>query len=107
MQSYDHFTADRQIARERSVRRKCGNKKTVMSAGYILSRRQDNTQNIMQANMDLGSEGAAMGDIVERPQTVWGTYRETLVLRRQSLVVYSNFSLSQSIIWLDLQNIED
>lgn len=81
MQSYDHSTADRQIARERSVRRKCGNKKTVMSAGYILSRRQDNTQNIMHANMELVSEGAAMGDIVERPQTVWGTYRETPVYK--------------------------
>jgi len=61
----------------------------------------------MHANMELVSEGAAMGDIVERLQRVWGTYRETPVLKRRSLVVYSNFSLSQSIIWLDLQNIED
>jgi len=36
----------------------------------------------MHANMDLVSEGAAMGDIVERLQTVWGTYRETPVYKK-------------------------
>ena len=40
---------------------------------------RDDKQNMMPVTIELVTNGASMGDIIERLKTIWGSYRETPV----------------------------
>ena len=76
---YDQTTADRQIARTRSVRENRDEAQVQALLERLVEVAQDEGQNIMPVTIELVKAGATMGDIVEKLKTVWGTYRETPV----------------------------
>jgi len=76
---YDPSTAARQIARTKKVRTERDNAKVEVLLGKLAELAKDENQNIMPVTVELVSEGATMGDIVEKLKAVWGTYRETPV----------------------------
>jgi methylmalonyl-CoA mutase N-terminal domain/subunit len=76
---YDQSTADRQIARTRRVRAERDNALVARLLDRLVEVARDETQNIMPITIELVSNGATMGDIVEKLKGLWGTYRETPV----------------------------
>jgi methylmalonyl-CoA mutase N-terminal domain/subunit len=73
---YDQSTADRQIARTRRVRAERDNALVARLLDRLVEVARDETQNIMPITIELVSNGATMGDIVEKLKGLWGTYRE-------------------------------
>jgi 2-hydroxyisobutanoyl-CoA mutase large subunit len=76
---YDQSTADRQIARTRRVRAERDNALIERLLDQLVAVARDESQNIMPITVELVTNGATMGDIVEKLKTLWGTYRETPV----------------------------
>ena len=73
---YDTGTADRQIARTRTVRAKRDEAEINRLLEQLMAVAKDETQNVMPVTIDLVRAGATMGDIVETLRDLWGTYRE-------------------------------
>jgi methylmalonyl-CoA mutase N-terminal domain/subunit len=76
---YDQSTAERQIARTRRVRAERDNALIGRLLERLLEVARDESQNIMPVTIELVSNGATMGDIVEKLKGLWGTYRENPV----------------------------
>jgi methylmalonyl-CoA mutase cobalamin-binding domain/chain len=76
---YDPTTERRQIERLHHVRRARNNAKVQALLNKLVDIAKDDTQNLMPVTIELVSEGASMGEIVEKLKTLWGTYRETPV----------------------------
>jgi 2-hydroxyisobutanoyl-CoA mutase large subunit len=76
---YDARTAERQLARLRRVRAERDEKKVQALLDRLVETAKDERQNIMPVTIELVSQGATMGDIIEKLKGVWGTYRETPV----------------------------
>ena len=76
---YDTSTADRQIARTRTVRAKRDETENTRLLEQLIAVAKDETQNVMPGTSDLVRAGATMGDIVETLRDLGGTYRENPV----------------------------
>jgi methylmalonyl-CoA mutase cobalamin-binding domain/chain len=76
---YDPSTAERQIARTRSVRATRDEARVQRLLDALAETARDPTKNIMPLTVELVENGATMGDIVEKLKGVWGAYRETPV----------------------------
>ncbi len=76
---YDQTTADRQIARTRSVRETRDEARVQALLDDLVAAARDDSTNIMPVTIDLVKSGATMGDIVEKLKVIWGVYRETPV----------------------------
>jgi methylmalonyl-CoA mutase N-terminal domain/subunit len=76
---YDPSTAERQIARTRRVRAERDSAKVQRLLEKLVEVAKDESQNIMPITIELVTNGATMGDIVEKLKGLWGTYRENPV----------------------------
>ena len=76
---YDPATAERQIARTRSVRQNRDPDRIDWLLAELVEVATQPGRNILPITIDLVRAGATMGDIVETLKGVWGTYRETPV----------------------------
>ncbi len=76
---YDPGTAERQIARTRSVRAGRDERQVQALLDKLLETARDENANIMPVTIELVKAGATMGDIVEKLKTLWGVYQETPV----------------------------
>ena len=76
---YDPTTAERQISRLKRVRAERDEAKVQALLKELVEVAKDDSGNIVPVTIELGREGASMGDIVETLKEVWGTYRETPV----------------------------
>lgn len=76
---HDPSTAQRQIDRLKRVRRERNQREVDGLLERLLEVARNESENIMPVTIELVRAGASMGEIVERLQTLWGTYRETPV----------------------------
>ena len=76
---YDHSTAERQLARLRRIRKERDQRKIDQLLDQLIAVARDDKQNMMPVTIELVTNGASMGDIIERLKTIWGSYRETPV----------------------------
>lgn len=76
---YDVSTAERQIARTRSVRANRDEARIQALLDELVATAKDESANLMPVTIELVKQGATMGDIVEKLKGLWGVYRETPV----------------------------